>query len=146
MLAQYRFADLAEAVLERFEADEAASDDSSESARVWCDIFVEDQNSVNTKPEGYFFTTFKSAVAQIGHTLLVLAPWEAPITLTRAWCLWEIYSTVVVGSKFEVVLSAAEKARQLRHHFGPSLRVVGLFTAPHTPCTVLYLVNMLIGC
>ena len=34
---------------------------------------------------------FKTAVAAFGHTLLVLAPWQDPVVLTRSWCLWEIY-------------------------------------------------------
>ena len=54
---------------------------------------------------------FKDAVADIGHTVLVLAPWDDPIPISRAWCLWEMYSTIVAGSKFEVVLSKAETER-----------------------------------
>ena len=80
--------------------------------RVWNDIFVEDQNSSDAKPPDYFFTAFKDAVAGIGHTVLVLTPWDDPIPITRAWCLWEIYSTLVVpGATFEVVVSKAEVAR-----------------------------------
>ena len=84
----------------------------AEAVRVWNDIFVEDQNFTDAKPEGYFFAAFKDAVAQIGHTVLVLSPWDDPIPLTRAWCLWEIYSTLVApGAKLEVVVSTAETIR-----------------------------------
>ena len=83
----------------------------SASVRVWNDIFVEDQNSTYAKPAEYFFTAFKDAVASIGHTVLVLAPWDAPIPATRAWCLWEIYSTLIAESRFEVVLSRTERER-----------------------------------
>lgn len=48
---------------ERFENVPAAE---RLAVRVWNDIFVEDQNSTDGKPEGYFFTAFKDAVAQIG--------------------------------------------------------------------------------
>ena len=40
--------------------------------------------------------------------MLVLAPWNDPIPMTRAWCLWEIYSTLVAGSQFEIVIAKAE--------------------------------------
>ena len=78
------------------------------AVRVWNDIFVEDQNSTDSKPAGYFFSTFKDAVAQIGHTVLVLAPWDNPIPLTRAWCLWEVYSAMEAGATLEVVVSKTE--------------------------------------
>jgi tetratricopeptide (TPR) repeat protein len=52
-----------------------------------------------------FQTTFKEAVGDIGHTLLVMAPWENPIPLTRSWCIWEIFSTLSSEkTNLEVVL------------------------------------------
>ena len=48
-------------------------------------------------PPDWWFTTFKVAVASIGHTVLVLMPWDDPIPLTRAWCIWEILSTIDDG-------------------------------------------------
>ena len=89
-------------------------DPKSDEVRVWNDIFVEDQNSSDAKPDGYFFNAFKSAIAAIGHTVLVLSPWDNPIPLTRAWCLWEIYSTLVApgaGATLEIVLPKAEVAK-----------------------------------
>ena len=105
---RYRFADLVDALDEHLAGLPAADRDA---ARVWNDIFVENQNSANVKPEGYFFTAFKDAVAQIGHTVLVLTPWDDPIPITRAWCLWEIYSTLVSGATFTAVLPQAERRR-----------------------------------
>ena len=43
-----------------------------------------------------------------GHIVLLLAPWHDPIPVTRAWCLWEIYSTLVAGSMFEIGIAKAE--------------------------------------
>ena len=41
----------------------------------------------------------------------MLSPWDDPIPLTRAWCLYEIYSTLISpGVKFDVVLPDAERA------------------------------------
>ena len=44
----------------------------------------------------------------IGHTLLVLAPALAPIPLTRAWCLFEIYATVATETPLTVQMPPAE--------------------------------------
>ena len=32
-------------------------------------------------------TTFKDAVEKMGNTVMVLAPWDHPVVLTRMWCL-----------------------------------------------------------
>ena len=31
--------------------------------------------------------TFKEAVQKMGNTVMVLAPWDDPVVLTRMWCL-----------------------------------------------------------
>ena len=35
---------------------------------------------------------------------MVMAPWENPIPLTRGWCLFELYCTIITKSKFEVAM------------------------------------------
>ena len=34
-----------------------------------------------------------------------ISPWNDPISLTRAWCLFELYCTATTDSKFEVAMS-----------------------------------------
>ncbi len=58
----------------------------------------------------WFADAFAQAVTRIGHTLLVLQPWDAPLPLTRSWCLWELLSTVDGDAQLEVVLSPAQSA------------------------------------
>ena len=43
--------------------------------------------------------------------MMVLALWNAPEPLTRAWCLFEIYSTVVEGKPFGVCFGPAERQK-----------------------------------
>ena len=74
------------------------------------DIFVEDQNNSDSKPDGYFFNAFRDAVGSIGRTVLVLSPWRTPVPLTRSWCAWEILCTITTGAQFEVALAPAERA------------------------------------
>ena len=57
----------------------------------------------------WFKDAFAHAVTHIGHTLLVLQPWHAPVPLTRSWCLWEIHSTVEGGAELQIVFSPAQR-------------------------------------
>jgi hypothetical protein len=58
----------------------------------WFDIFVNNQHAEGLNhPFEWWCSTFKDNIAAIGKVLLVMTPWDAPIPLTRAWCLWEIY-------------------------------------------------------
>ena len=73
--------------------------------------------------------------------MLVLSPWDDPIPLTRAWCLYEIYSTMITpGVKFDVVLPDAERAAlkaAVMAHADPDLR--SEVAAPRCPPAVLAL-------
>ena len=64
-------------------------------------------------PPTWWTGAFSSAIKAIGHTLLVLQPWSAPVPLTRSWCLWEIYSVIDAQKELTVVLSPKE--RELFH-------------------------------
>ena len=59
----------------------------SEDTFVWFDVFTVNQHASAQVPPDWWFTTFKEAVASIGHTVLILMPWDDPISLTRAWCI-----------------------------------------------------------
>ncbi|XRB16584.1 EF-hand domain-containing protein [Pseudoscourfieldia marina] len=82
----------------------------SENAYVWFDVFTVNQHASLQVPPDWWFTTFKVAVASIGHTVLILMPWDDPIPLTRAWCIWEILSTIDDRkAKLEICLPAVEQ-------------------------------------
>ena len=48
--------------------------------------------------------------AVVGHTVLLMEPWEAPAPLTCAYCIKEVYHTQLSGAQFDVVMSSAQKA------------------------------------
>ena len=73
------------------------------------DVFVVNQHKTATRGTDWFKTAFAEAVAKIGHTLLVLQPWHAPLPLTRSWCLWEIHSTLGGSAELHIVLSPAQR-------------------------------------
>jgi hypothetical protein len=45
------------------------------------------QHKAGTLPQEWWSGAFRAAVAELGHTVLVLQPWSAPLPLTRSWCL-----------------------------------------------------------
>lgn len=52
---------------------------------------------------------FGGSVSAIGHTLLVLK-WTNPIPLTRAWCVFEIATSLIQNVAFEVVMPPTDAA------------------------------------
>ena len=51
--------------------------------------------------------SFGNCVSAVGHTVLLLEPWHAPVPLQRTWCVFEVFHTVLHGATFEVVMSSA---------------------------------------
>eukprot|EP01042_Synura_sphagnicola_P000244 gene244-252_t len=100
---KYIFLDVVEALQNHFR-DEP-------DAVIWFDLFSNNQHLAPNLDFHWWGYTFKSAIAEFGRTVMVMAPWSNPIPLTRAWCLFEVYCTVETKSRFEVAMSSAE-------HFG----------------------------
>jgi tetratricopeptide (TPR) repeat protein len=71
---------------------------------VWFDTFSVNQHDTIHKTFDWWSSTFQQAIKQFGHTVMVLSPWNNPTPLRRVWCLWELYCTVITGSKFEFAL------------------------------------------
>ena len=49
------------------------------------DTFSIDEHATQTLPQEWWGTAFKDAIGSIGHTVMLLAPWDKPVPLTRAW-------------------------------------------------------------
>ena len=56
----------------------------------WFDLFVNNQHGTEERPQEWWKTTFKESIQHIGSLLVVLSPWNDPIPVKRAWCLWEL--------------------------------------------------------
>lgn len=100
---RFRFLDVVEALHFHF--------GENNDVILWFDLFSNNQWSAPDLDFTWWSTTFKSAIEQFGHTVLILSPWDNPIPLGRAWCLFEIYCSVLTGSKFEVAMSESEQKR-----------------------------------
>jgi tetratricopeptide (TPR) repeat protein len=93
---KYKFLDVADSLAHHFR--------QTLEVVVWFDLFSNNQHKAIDLDFSYWATTFQSAIQSFGHTVMVLAPWDHPIPLTRAWCLWELYCTAQTQSKFEVAM------------------------------------------
>lgn len=63
-------------------------------AYFWFDLFTNNQHRASQLPQEWWKTTFRTAIGDIGAVTLVMSPWNDPIPITRAWCLWEILSAL----------------------------------------------------
>jgi hypothetical protein len=85
---RYNFLELV-AAIESFEQTSSSLADTQgvSPGYYWLDLCVNNQWEAPNLPYEWWSTTFLSAIGKIGHTVLVLSPWDDPIPLKRAWCL-----------------------------------------------------------
>ena len=84
---RYSFYDVVVNVMEQYA-------DKFPNAYFGFDLFTNDQNEISTKDFDWFSFTFRSSIRQIGQALLVHLPWNDPIPIKRAWCLFEIHNAL----------------------------------------------------
>jgi hypothetical protein len=92
---------------------------------LWFDLFSNNQHKAIDLDFSYWATTFQSAIQTFGHTVMVLAPWDHPLPLTRAWCLWELYCTAQTQSKFEVAMTDSAQINFINDVLANSARPIG---------------------
>ena len=73
------------------------------------DVFVASQHRTEQLPQEWWSGAFRQSVVDIGRTVLVLQPWDAPVPLMRSWCLWEIFSTLDGGAELQIALTPAQR-------------------------------------
>jgi hypothetical protein len=77
----YPFADLLAAL-------EARPEEGTPLPYYWLDMFTCNQHAtLSDVPSDWWSNAFRDSVASIGLTVLILQPWNAPVPLTRSWCL-----------------------------------------------------------
>ncbi|KAJ3101824.1 Kinesin light chain 3 [Physocladia obscura] len=104
---KYLFVDAVDA-LELFFSERG---DDPATTFIWFDLFSNSQHGTGNRPFHWWQTTFMSAIAKMKNVVMILQPWDDPIPLTRAWCLFELYSTQQTGSSFHVSMSPKEAER-----------------------------------
>lgn len=70
---------------------------------VWvCALCLNQLRIVQTLSPAALAAEFGPRVIAIGRLLPLLAPWDAPVYMTRAWCLFELYTAVRYRRNVEV--------------------------------------------
>ena len=77
-------------------------------------------------PQEWWSGALRQCAVDIGCTVLVLQSWDAPVPLTRRWCLWELFCTLDGGAELQIALSSTQ-----REAFQEALVSAGLLH----PCT-----------
>lgn len=97
------------------EAADAIQDDkdSNDPLYFWFDIATvcQHEEQDESRDQAWWADTFKEAIRQIGYTLLILMPWSNPIPMTRAWCLWEILSTISTNVTLRCQMPRSERSQ-----------------------------------
>ena len=70
----------------------------------WVCDFVIRQTDVKTD-----LALLGDCVSAIGHTVLLLEPWNDPQPLKRAYCIKEVYHTQISGATFDMVMSTEQQ-------------------------------------
>jgi len=96
---------------------------------IFFDMFSNNQHLAVNLDFDWWCTTFKSAIAEFHHTVMVMAPWGDPIPLTRGWCCFELYCTATTNSLFEVAMSKRQKEEFFTAMFRDSQAEVQRFQA-----------------
>ena len=106
---KYKFLDVIDAISTYINENQY----NSASSFIWFDLFTNNQNGKVTAslPFEWWSGTFLNAIKIIGRVVMVLAPWENPVPLTRAWCLWEVYCSVVTKCDFDIARSKNESEK-----------------------------------
>ena len=64
----------------------------------WMDIFCLNQHSSEIEHPD-FNQMLRNSMTQAGHTLFVCSPWNKPVSVTRAWCLYEVMESLKPENK-----------------------------------------------
>ncbi|KAI8801449.1 hypothetical protein BJ742DRAFT_837030 [Cladochytrium replicatum] len=80
---------------------------------VWFDLFTYPQHGTVAHSRSWWASTFPSAIRSIGHVVLVMTPWDNPISFTRAWCVYEMFSCMSAGCSLSLALPPDENRRLL---------------------------------
>jgi hypothetical protein len=96
---QYQFLDVVSS-LQLF----LASEPDGGTATLWFDAFSTSQHDTYARSPLWWQRTFVNAIGRMGRLLMVLTPWTNPVTLTRAWCILELFACCNSRSRFEVAM------------------------------------------
>jgi len=84
--------------------------DSAGSDYFWLDVLAETLSAEEPTPRPVDFWTERLGedIAATGRAVVVLAPWNGPLVLKRAWCLLELFAADRRGAELHVAMPPGE--------------------------------------
>mmetsp|Transcript_8044 Transcript_8044/g.14344 ORF Transcript_8044/g.14344 Transcript_8044/m.14344 type:complete len:910 (+) Transcript_8044:132-2861(+) len=76
----------------------------------WFDLLSVDQHDAPSRPVSWWDSTFRNCVGSFGKVSLAVNEWAHPMTLSRIWCIWEIFSGLDLGSSIQVCFPWQEES------------------------------------
>eukprot|EP00047_Mylnosiga_fluctuans_P008520 m.259027 g.259027 ORF g.259027 m.259027 type:complete len:778 (+) comp22129_c0_seq1:110-2443(+) len=74
----------------------------------WFDAVCNNQHDSRAKPFEWWCTLFKESIRAIGTMLVVASPWDSPLPITRAWCLFEMYSALDTEAAVKIAIPPSQ--------------------------------------
>ncbi|OQS06369.1 hypothetical protein THRCLA_20392 [Thraustotheca clavata] len=73
---------------------------------LWFCVFANNQHRAAEIQFAWWQSTFKQSLEAIGNVLMILHPWNNPVTSTLSWCIFEVYVSILVGANFQVAMAS----------------------------------------
>ncbi|CAK4776433.1 unnamed protein product, partial [Aphanomyces euteiches] len=82
-----------------------------DSVAVWFCTFCNNQHEIKSQVHAFehWFGIFRSSLRSIGNVVMVMSPWNDPITLMRTWCVFEVYASIVENARFEIAMGKSQR-------------------------------------
>ncbi|CAK4458118.1 unnamed protein product [Aphanomyces euteiches] len=131
----YLYLDVVDA-LDDFFREEGMDD----SVSLWFCTFCNNQHEIESKVHAFnhWFGIFRSSLRTIGNVVMVLSPWNDPITLKRTWCVFEVYASIVENARFEIALRRSQKSTFLEdiQNEGAFVKMLGSIKSEKSQTTI----------
>jgi hypothetical protein len=109
---RYRFLDVVDA------AEAFFGQTQEQDPVVWFDVFSVSQHKAGVRPFEWWSSVFLQSIGSMGRVLMAMQPLDdgatgvkAWVTLSRVWCVFELYSCEATLSEFHVTMTAGMAAR-----------------------------------
>ena len=66
-------------------------------------------STIGDENSEYWINKFGELVGGIGEVMAIVTDWEAPVILTRIWCLFELNAAIDTGAELRFVATLAEQ-------------------------------------
>lgn len=105
---KYMFLDVVDSLTYTLKPLESKPDEPYDVV-IWFDLFSLHQSGKRETVSYEFLSNqFLKNVAVIGNVMMVADNWHSPDTLTRAWCVFEVFSCYACKGRFELAMTETE--------------------------------------